>query len=103
MFFEVFKFELNFHRRENLVYVLLGLFFLITFLATTTPNMSMVGGVDNTNINSLYTVFLPLGSLTTCDSFGAFRFLFALNLPLAEVFPFLQVGRSIYPKHKVSE
>ena len=74
MFFEVFKFELNFHRRQNLVYVLSGLFFLITFLATTTPNVSMVGGVDNININSPYTVLLTLSSLTIFALFGAIAF-----------------------------
>ncbi|MCH7744380.1 MAG: ABC transporter permease subunit, partial [Proteobacteria bacterium] len=74
MFFEVFKFELNFHRRQNLVYVLSGLFFMITFLATTTPNVSMVGGVDNININSPYTVLLTLSSLTIFALFGAIAF-----------------------------
>ena len=74
MFFDVFKFEINFHRRQNLVYVLSAVFFLITFLATTTPNVSMVGGVDNININSPYTVMMTLSSLTVFALFGSIAF-----------------------------
>jgi hypothetical protein len=74
MFFDVFKFELNFHRRQNLVYVLSSVFFLITFLATTTPNVTMVGGVDNVNTNSPYTVIMTLSSLTIFTLFGAIAF-----------------------------
>jgi ABC-type transport system involved in multi-copper enzyme maturation permease subunit len=72
--FDVFKFEINFHRRQNLVYVLAGVFFLITFLATSTPNVTMVDGVDNLNINSPYTVMMMLGSLTIFALFGSIAF-----------------------------
>ncbi len=74
MFLDVFKFELNFHRRQNLVYVLSCVFFLITFLATTTPNVSMVGGVDNINTNSPFTVMMTLSALTIFTLFGAIAF-----------------------------
>ena len=74
MFLDVFKFELNFHRRQNLVYVLSSVFFLITFLATTTPNVTLVGGVDNVNTNSPYTVIMTLSSLTIFTLVGAIAF-----------------------------
>ena len=74
MFFDVFRFEINFHRRQNLVYVLSGVFFLITFLATTTSNVSMIGGVDNININSPYTVMMTLSSLTIFALIGSIAF-----------------------------
>ena len=74
MLLDVFRFEIKFHRRQNLVYVLSGVFFLITFLATTTPNVTMVGGVDNININSPYTVMMTLSSLTIFALFGSIAF-----------------------------
>lgn len=74
MFFDVFRFELNFHRRQYLFYVLAGVFFLLTFLATTTPNVSMVGGVDNININAPYTVVATLASFSLMALFGAIAF-----------------------------
>ena len=91
MFLDVFKFELNFHRRQNLVYVLSSVFFLITFLATTTPNVTMVGGVDNINTNSPYTVIMTLSSLTIFTLFGAIAFsanalLRDYDLDMAELF-----------------
>lgn len=91
MFLDVFRFELNFHRRQNLVYVLSSVFFLITFLATTTPNVSMVGGVDNINTNSPYTVMMTLSSLTIIALFGAIAFsanavIRDYDLGLAELF-----------------
>ncbi len=74
MFLDVFRFELNFHRRQYLFYVLSGVFFLLTFLATTTPNVSMIGGVDNININAPYTVVLTLTSFSLMVLFGAIAF-----------------------------
>ncbi len=73
-FIDVFKFELNFHRRQNLVYVLSGVFFVIAFMATVTPNVSLVGGIDNININSPYRVMMTLSSLTLLTIFGAIAF-----------------------------
>ncbi|MBD3649442.1 MAG: hypothetical protein HUJ31_18775, partial [Pseudomonadales bacterium] len=74
MFADVFKFEVNYHRRQYLVYVLSAVFFVVTFLATTTPNVSMVGGISNVNINSPYVVIMTLASLTIFVLFGAIAF-----------------------------
>lgn len=74
MFFDVFRFELNYHRRQYLFYVLAGVFFLLSFLATTTPNVQLVGGVDNVNVNSPYTVMVTLASLSVLCLFGAIAF-----------------------------
>ena len=74
MFYDILKFELNFHRRQNLVYVLFGVFFLLTFLATTTPNVQLVGGVSNLHINSPYTIMMTLGAVTFLALFGSVAF-----------------------------
>ncbi len=101
MFTEVFRFEVNFHRRQPLVYVLSGVFFLITFLATTTPNVGMVGGVDNLNINSPYTVLATLGSVTVFALFGAVVFSASgvirdFDLSTAEIFYSTPVSKFDY-------
>lgn len=74
MFLDIFRFEINYHRRQYLVYVLSAVFFVITFLATTTPNVSMVGGIGNVNINSPYAVIMTLTSLSIFVLFGAIAF-----------------------------
>lgn len=74
MFKEIFEFELKFHRRQYLFYVLAGVFFLFAFLATTTPNVSLIGGVGNININSPYTVMMTLSSLSVLTLFAAIAF-----------------------------
>lgn len=74
MFLEVFRFELGFHRRQYLFYVLAGVFFLLSFLATTTPNVQLVGGLGNVNINSPYAVIATLGSLSLICLLGGIAF-----------------------------
>ncbi|MEX0942853.1 MAG: M1 family aminopeptidase [Pseudomonadales bacterium] len=99
--FEVFRFEINYHRRQYLFYVLSGVFFLLAFLATTTPNVQMVGGVDNVNINSPYTVLLTLTSLSTICVFGAIAFCASgvirdYDMNVAELFLSSPVTKSDY-------
>lgn len=74
MFAHVFTFELRYHTRQYLFYILSGIFFLLMFLSTTTPNVQMVGGVDNLNINAAYTVVLTLASLSFLILFGGIAF-----------------------------
>ncbi len=74
MFLEILKFELNYHRKQNLVYILFAVFFVLTFLATTTPNVQMVGGVSNLNINSPYTILVSVSSLVLMALFGSIAF-----------------------------
>jgi len=74
MFLEILKFELNYHRKQNLVYILSGVFFLLAFLATTTPNVQLVGGIANLNINGSYTVLMSLSSMVLIALFGSVAF-----------------------------
>lgn len=74
MFAEIFKFELSYHRRQYLIYVLSGIFFILSFLVTTTPNVQLVGGVDNINVNAPYTVVITLASLSLLTLFGGIAF-----------------------------
>ncbi len=74
MFLEVLKFELGYHRRQYLFYVLSGVFFLLAFLATTTPNVQLVGGIGNVNINSPFAVISTLASLSLLCLIGGIAF-----------------------------
>jgi hypothetical protein len=74
MLIDVFKFELAYHRRQYLFYILSGVFFLLAFLGTTTPNVFLVSGVGNVNINSPYTVVATLTSLSLFSVIGAIAF-----------------------------
>ena len=74
MFLEILKFELNYHRKQNLIYILSGVFFTLTFLATTTPNVQLVGGVSNLHINASYTILVSVSSLVLMSLFGSIAF-----------------------------
>jgi len=74
MFAQIFKFELQYHRHQYLIYTLSAVFFLLLFLATSTPNVQMVGGVDNLNLNASYTVVMTLASFTILAMFGSVAF-----------------------------
>ncbi|MFT7222183.1 MAG: ABC-2 type transport system permease protein [Candidatus Azotimanducaceae bacterium] len=74
MFGTVFRFEVNYHRRQFLFYVLSGVFFLLTFLATTSDNVSLGGNFGNININSPASVISTLSTLSILALFGAIAF-----------------------------
>ena len=66
MFYEILKFELNYHRQQYAFYVMSGIVFLLFFLATSTPNVSIGGSGPNLNLN---------GSLVVINSLGAVSFI----------------------------
>lgn len=74
MIFSIIRFELNYYRKQPLVYVLSGIFFLLAFLATSTPNVSLIGGTANLNINSPYAIVTSLSVLGIFAMFGAIAF-----------------------------
>ena len=75
MFWDIFKFELNFHRRQYLVYVISGVLFLLLFLATTTPNVQISGGeTANLNLNATYTIMVALGAVTFMSVLASIAF-----------------------------
>lgn len=101
MFLEVLKFELGYHRRQYLFYVLGGVFFLLAFLATTTPNVQLVGGVGNVNINSPFTIVSTLSSLSLICLFGGIAFVAGgvvrdFDLRTAELFLTTPVSKRDY-------
>ncbi|MBT4493837.1 MAG: hypothetical protein HOC70_11390 [Gammaproteobacteria bacterium] len=74
MFTPVFTFELNYHLRQRLFYILCSVFFLLTFLATTSPNVSMGPNFNNANINAPIAVISTLASASILALFGAVAF-----------------------------
>ncbi len=74
MFGPIFRFEINYHRRQFLFYILCGVFFLLTFLATTSDNVSMGPNFGNININAPITVISTLSTLSILTLFGAVAF-----------------------------
>lgn len=74
MFGHIFRFEVNFHRRQFLFYILSGVFFLLTFLSTTSPYVSMGTSFPNVNINAPIAVISTMGTLSILTMFGAVAF-----------------------------
>ena len=74
MFLDILKFELNYHRKQYLLYVLSGTFFILFFLATTSPNVQIGDGVANVNINSPYTIMMVVSMISAFSMFAAIAF-----------------------------
>lgn len=64
MFFETAKFELKFHRQQNLIYILSGIMFLFFFLAMASPNVQIGGGGPNVHLNASMAIVNMLGALS---------------------------------------
>src|SRR5258708_8992925 len=71
MFNELYTFELKYHLKQPLFYILFGLFFLLTFGAVTTDVVTIGGAIGNVNRNApfvimqLLAVMSVFGVLTT--------------------------------------
>ncbi|MDG1205635.1 MAG: ABC transporter permease subunit [Pseudomonadales bacterium] len=74
MFLDILKFELNYHRKQYLLYVLSGTFFILFFLATTSPNVQIGDGVANVNLNSPYTIMMTVSMISAFSMFAAIAF-----------------------------
>lgn len=74
MFWHVFRFEVSYHRRQPLVYSVTAVFFLLTFLATTTPNVTLGGGTDSLNINAPFAIMQSLAAMSLLCVFTAITF-----------------------------
>lgn len=101
MFFDVFKFELKYHASQRLFYVLAGVFFLLVFAATTTPNVQIAGGLSNININAPYAIVANLTSLSVFVLFGGIAFcgnavIRDHDLKTAELFMSMPIGKFDY-------
>ena len=64
MFAHIFRFELNYHSRQPLVYVVSLVLFFLSFLATVSDNIGIGGTVSNININSPFNVIVVLASIS---------------------------------------
>lgn len=60
MFSQIFKFELSFHFRQPLIYVVSLILFLLSFMAVVSDNLSLGGIINNININSPFNVIWAL-------------------------------------------
>lgn len=101
MFGPIFRFEIGFHRRQYLFYILCGVFFLLTFLATTSPNVSMGPSFNNININAPIAVISTLATLSILAIFGAVAFVASgvirdFELKTAEFFLTTRVSKFDY-------
>jgi ABC-2 type transport system permease protein len=74
MFWTIARFEMNFHRRQYLFYVLSGVFFLLSFLGTTTEGVQIGGNFSNVNINSPFAILIQLSTLSVITLLGAIAF-----------------------------
>ena len=64
MFAPIFRFEMNYHARQPLVYVVSLVLFFLSFLATVSDNIGIGGTVSNININSPFNVIVVLASIS---------------------------------------
>ena len=101
MFTSIFRFEVNYHGRQYLFYILGAVFFLMSFLATTSDNVSMGAQFPNTNINAPVTVISSLASLSILALFGAVAFVASgvvrdFDLQTAEFFLTTNVSKFDY-------
>jgi ABC-2 type transport system permease protein len=64
MFNQIFRFELAFHSRQPLVYVVSAVLFILSFGATVSDNISIGGTISNININSPFNVIVVLSSIS---------------------------------------
>lgn len=101
MFGPVFRFEFNYHRRQYLFYILSGVFFILTFLATTSDNVSLGGSFGNININAPTAVISTLSTLSILALFGAVAFSASgvirdYELKTAELFLSTNVSKADY-------
>lgn len=71
MFSSIFRFELAYHLRQPLIYVMSAIVFLISFLATVSDNVSIGSAVSNININSPFNVIVTLSALSFVTSLVA--------------------------------
>jgi ABC-type transport system involved in multi-copper enzyme maturation permease subunit len=74
MFWDIFRFEVSYHRRQPLVYIISAVFFLITFLATTTPNVTLGGDTQSININAPFAIMQSLAAISLFCVFTAVAF-----------------------------
>jgi len=101
MFADIFKFELHYHRRQYLVYILFGVFFLLTFMSITSPNVSMGGVFPNININAPIAIISTLSTVSIIGLFGAIAFVASgvirdFDLQSAEIFFSTRVSKFDY-------
>lgn len=71
MFSQILRFELAYHARQPLVYVVSLILFLLSFGGTVSDNISIGGIVGNININSPFNVIVVLASISFIASLVA--------------------------------
>lgn len=64
MFASIFRFEIGYHLRQPLVYVISLILFLLSFGATVSDNISIANAGVNVNINSPYNIIATLSALS---------------------------------------
>ncbi|MGQ9425131.1 ABC transporter permease/M1 family aminopeptidase [Gilvimarinus sp. F26214L] len=70
MFWPIFRFELGFHARQPMIYVVSLIFFLLAFASTVTDTITVGMAAENININSPMNIILTLGVWSFLAMFG---------------------------------
>lgn len=71
MFRPIFSFEINYHLKQPLIYVMSVIVFMVSFLATISDNVNIGAAVTNININSPFNVIITLSALSFITSLVA--------------------------------
>ena len=68
MFASIFRFELGYHARQPLVYVVSAVLFLLSFGATVSDNIILGGTSSTINVNSPFNVIVALSAISFLTS-----------------------------------
>jgi ABC-type transport system involved in multi-copper enzyme maturation permease subunit len=71
MFWNIFRFELYYHSRQPLIYIVSLIFFLLAFLATTSSNVTIGGGTQNLNLNAPFVILQTLSAMSLLCLFSS--------------------------------
>ncbi len=73
MLWSIFTFELNYYRKQPLFYVMAGIFFLLPFLITVSPNIS-IGLPNNILANSPFAIMSTLQAMSFIGLFACLSY-----------------------------
>ena len=74
LYWHVLQFELQFHRKQPLIYVVSTLFFLLAFAGTASENVSIGGSAGNMNLNAPFMIMQTMAVFSVIGMFAAVAF-----------------------------
>ena len=73
MFWHILIFELNYYRKQSVFYVMAGIFFLLPFLITVSPNIS-IGLPTNILANAPFAIMSTLQAMSFIGLFACINY-----------------------------